>query len=165
MHSPVPRHPRPYDNTVMMPQENPSADVTTARTTPTHRFSGPAFAALDLGTNNCRMLVGAPSGDGFRVLDSFSRIVRLGEGLHHTGALSQPTPLGGGVLERSRDRVDAAGGPGLQPDRRGAAAGPALNATQITQVSIGNSSRNIRPETFRPILRFIVILGSIIFDY
>jgi exopolyphosphatase/guanosine-5'-triphosphate,3'-diphosphate pyrophosphatase len=48
----------------------------------------PAFAALDLGTNNCRMLVGAPSGDGFRVLDSFSRIVRLGEGLHRTGRLS-----------------------------------------------------------------------------
>jgi exopolyphosphatase/guanosine-5'-triphosphate,3'-diphosphate pyrophosphatase len=49
----------------------------------------PAFAALDLGTNNCRMLVGVPSGDGFRVLDSFSRIVRLGEGLHQTGRLSQ----------------------------------------------------------------------------
>ena len=49
------------------------------------RFAGPAFAALDLGTNNCRMLVAAPSGDGFRVLDSFSRIVRLGEGLHRTG--------------------------------------------------------------------------------
>ncbi len=52
------------------------------------RFAGPTFAALDLGTNNCRMLVGAPSGDGFRVLDSFSRIVRLGEGLHHTGRLA-----------------------------------------------------------------------------
>jgi exopolyphosphatase / guanosine-5'-triphosphate,3'-diphosphate pyrophosphatase len=52
------------------------------------RFPGPAFAALDLGTNNCRMLVAAPSGDGFRVLDSFSRIVRLGEGLHSTGRLS-----------------------------------------------------------------------------
>ena len=47
-----------------------------------------AFAALDLGTNNCRLLVGAPVSDGFRVLDSFSRIVRLGEGLHETGALS-----------------------------------------------------------------------------
>jgi exopolyphosphatase / guanosine-5'-triphosphate,3'-diphosphate pyrophosphatase len=52
------------------------------------RFFGPAFAALDLGTNNCRMLVAAPAGDGFRVLDSFSRIVRLGEGLHQTGLLS-----------------------------------------------------------------------------
>jgi len=53
------------------------------------RFPGPAFAALDLGTNNCRLLVAAPAGEGFRVLDSFSRIVRLGEGLHHTGRLSQ----------------------------------------------------------------------------
>ncbi|HTH48347.1 MAG TPA: Ppx/GppA phosphatase family protein, partial [Candidatus Limnocylindria bacterium] len=35
------------------------------------------------------MLVGAPAGDGFRVLDSFSRIVRLGEGLDHPGRLSQ----------------------------------------------------------------------------
>jgi exopolyphosphatase/guanosine-5'-triphosphate,3'-diphosphate pyrophosphatase len=49
----------------------------------------PAFAALDLGTNNCRLLVGAPSGDGFRVIDSFSRIVRLGEGLQHSGRLSE----------------------------------------------------------------------------
>ncbi len=47
-----------------------------------------AFAALDLGTNNCRLLVGTPASDGFRVIDSFSRIVRLGEGLHHSGALS-----------------------------------------------------------------------------
>jgi exopolyphosphatase / guanosine-5'-triphosphate,3'-diphosphate pyrophosphatase len=53
------------------------------------RVAPPAFAALDLGTNNCRMLVGSPAGGGFRVLDSFSRIVRLGEGLHHTGRLSQ----------------------------------------------------------------------------
>ncbi len=48
----------------------------------------PAFAALDLGTNNCRLLIGAPDGGGFRVLDSFSRIVRLGEGLQSTGMLS-----------------------------------------------------------------------------
>jgi exopolyphosphatase/guanosine-5'-triphosphate,3'-diphosphate pyrophosphatase len=48
----------------------------------------PVFAALDLGTNNCRLLVGARLGDGFRVLDSFSRIVRLGEGLQVTGQLS-----------------------------------------------------------------------------
>src|SRR5579872_4906405 len=53
-----------------------------------HRFNGAAFGALDLGTNNCRLLIGAPVGDGFRVLDSFSRIVRLGEGLHVTGRLS-----------------------------------------------------------------------------
>ena len=54
------------------------------------RFAGQAFAALDLGTNNCRMLVATPTGEGFRVIDSFSRIVRLGEGLHHTGRLSPP---------------------------------------------------------------------------
>lgn len=52
---------------------------------------GPAYAALDLGTNNCRLLVGAPAGGGgFRVVDSFSRIVRLGEGLAATGRLSEP---------------------------------------------------------------------------
>jgi exopolyphosphatase / guanosine-5'-triphosphate,3'-diphosphate pyrophosphatase len=54
-----------------------------------HRPAGPAYAALDLGTNNCRMLIGAPCGDGFRVLDSFSRIVRLGEGLQASGLLSE----------------------------------------------------------------------------
>ena len=48
----------------------------------------PAFAALDLGTNNCRLLVACPTGQGFRVLDSFSRIVRLGEGLQQSGRLS-----------------------------------------------------------------------------
>ncbi len=46
------------------------------------------FAALDLGTNNCRLLVARPAGAGFRVVDAFSRIVRLGEGLDATGALS-----------------------------------------------------------------------------
>ena len=48
-----------------------------------------AYAALDLGTNNCRLLVGAPAHAGFRVVDSFSRIVRLGEGLAATGRLSE----------------------------------------------------------------------------
>ncbi|MEO3429607.1 Ppx/GppA phosphatase family protein [Pelagibius sp. CAU 1746] len=48
------------------------------------------YAALDLGTNNCRLLVAKPSGDGFRVVDAFSRIVRLGEGLAASGRLSGP---------------------------------------------------------------------------
>ncbi len=52
------------------------------------RAGAGGFAAIDLGTNNCRLLVGLPSGDGFRVIDSFSRIVRLGEGLHRHGRLS-----------------------------------------------------------------------------
>ena len=46
------------------------------------------YAALDLGTNNCRLLIARPSYDGFRVVDAFSRIVRLGEGLAITGRLS-----------------------------------------------------------------------------
>jgi exopolyphosphatase / guanosine-5'-triphosphate,3'-diphosphate pyrophosphatase len=41
----------------------------------------PTYAALDLGTNNCRLLIARPTADGFRVVDAFSRIIRLGEGL------------------------------------------------------------------------------------
>ncbi len=49
----------------------------------------PAYAALDLGTNNCRLLIARPSGDGFQVVDSFSRIIRLGEGLAASGEISE----------------------------------------------------------------------------
>lgn len=49
---------------------------------------GAIYGALDLGTNNCRLLVAHPTRDGFRVVDSFSRIVRLGEGLAASGALN-----------------------------------------------------------------------------
>ncbi len=47
------------------------------------------IAALDLGTNNCRLLVAEPLEDGFEVVDSFSRITRLGEGLALTGRLGE----------------------------------------------------------------------------
>lgn len=47
------------------------------------------LAALDLGTNNCRLLVAEPTRDGFEVVDSFSRITRLGEGLVATGRLHE----------------------------------------------------------------------------
>jgi len=50
--------------------------------------AGPSYAALDLGTNNCRLLMASAAPGGFRVVDSFSRIVRLGEGLVSTGRLS-----------------------------------------------------------------------------
>jgi exopolyphosphatase/guanosine-5'-triphosphate,3'-diphosphate pyrophosphatase len=50
--------------------------------------SEPVFAALDLGTNNCRLLVARPSGVSFRVIDAFSRIVRLGDRLAQTGELT-----------------------------------------------------------------------------
>ena len=47
-----------------------------------------AYAALDLGTNNCRLLIARPGHGGFQVIDAFSRVVRLGEGLMQTGELS-----------------------------------------------------------------------------
>ena len=47
------------------------------------------MAVLDLGTHNCRLLIARPLGrDGFRVVDSFSRIVRLGEGVAATGLIA-----------------------------------------------------------------------------
>ncbi|CAN7388492.1 Ppx/GppA family phosphatase [Phenylobacterium sp. LjRoot164] len=48
----------------------------------------PCYGALDLGTNNCRLLIATPMGRGFRVVEAYSRIVRLGEGLSQTGRLS-----------------------------------------------------------------------------
>ena len=68
------------------------------------QFSGPAggkppiprrghhrdiYGALDLGTNNCRLLIARPTEEGFTVVDAFSRIVRLGEGLTQSGKLTQ----------------------------------------------------------------------------
>jgi exopolyphosphatase / guanosine-5'-triphosphate,3'-diphosphate pyrophosphatase len=47
------------------------------------------YAALDLGTNNCRLLIACPCGDSFRVVDSFSHIIRLGEGISATGNISE----------------------------------------------------------------------------
>src|SRR5947199_6473474 len=47
------------------------------------------YGAIDLGTNNCRLLIARPSEGGFTVIDAFSRIVRLGEGLSRTNELSQ----------------------------------------------------------------------------
>ena len=46
------------------------------------------YAAIDLGTNNCRLLIVEPQGNSFKVIDSFSRIVRLGEGLESSNKLS-----------------------------------------------------------------------------
>ncbi len=49
----------------------------------------PLYGALDLGTNNCRLLLAKPSDDGFRVVEAFSRVTRLGEGLANCGHLSE----------------------------------------------------------------------------
>ena len=64
-----------------------------AKRTPAPGQKGPrggrqAYAALDLGTNNCRLLIARPSGQDFTVIDAFSRVVRLGEGLALSGRLS-----------------------------------------------------------------------------
>ncbi len=53
-----------------------------------HPNGGNLYAALDLGTNNCRLLVAEPNRSGFHVVDAFSRIVRLGEGMSASGRLS-----------------------------------------------------------------------------
>lgn len=47
------------------------------------------YAAIDLGTHNCRLLIARPARRGFRVVGAFSRSVRLGEGLDATGRLSE----------------------------------------------------------------------------
>jgi exopolyphosphatase/guanosine-5'-triphosphate,3'-diphosphate pyrophosphatase len=54
-----------------------------------HDPGGQVYAALDLGTNNCRLLVARPTGEGFRVVDAFSRIIRLGEGISASGLLGE----------------------------------------------------------------------------
>lgn len=54
-----------------------------------HDGCAPVYGALDLGTNNCRLLVARPSRRGFQVIDAFSRIIRLGEGVSQTGRLSE----------------------------------------------------------------------------
>lgn len=69
-----------------MPREDASA---TRKSRPRRRGTHePLYAAVDLGTNNCRLLIARRDGETFRVVDSYSQIVRLGEGLLATGRLS-----------------------------------------------------------------------------
>jgi exopolyphosphatase / guanosine-5'-triphosphate,3'-diphosphate pyrophosphatase len=64
------------------------------------------YAALDLGTNNCRLLIARPSGNSFRVIDAFSRIIRLGEGVSATGRLSEAAIARAvGALAICRDKM------------------------------------------------------------
>ncbi|MEA3016268.1 MAG: exopolyphosphatase / guanosine-5-triphosphate,3-diphosphate pyrophosphatase [Sphingomonadales bacterium] len=62
---------------------------------PQRRFSRHTYGALDLGTNNCRLLIARPAETGFVVIDAFSRVVRLGEGLGTSGRISD------GAIERA----------------------------------------------------------------
>jgi exopolyphosphatase/guanosine-5'-triphosphate,3'-diphosphate pyrophosphatase len=65
---------------------------------------GDVYAALDLGTNNCRLLVARATDQGFRVIDAFSRIVRLGEGVRASGRLSDA------AMERTLDALKICAG-------------------------------------------------------
>jgi len=92
------QHSRPSPSSVSRaahgrPRRAASADTTTIRQDISRdkpRWnSRNSYAAIDLGTNNCRLLIAKPSADGFVVVDAFSRVVRLGEGLAATGTLSE----------------------------------------------------------------------------
>ncbi len=63
------------------------------------RNNAPLYAALDLGTNNCRLLIARPEDRGFRVVDAYSRIVRLGEGVGSNRMLSDA------AMERAIDAL------------------------------------------------------------
>ena len=66
----------------------------------------PVCAALDLGTNNCRLLIATPHASGFHIVDSFSRIVRLGEGASQTGRLGEAAmERAMGALRVCADRI------------------------------------------------------------
>jgi len=71
-------------------RRKPAAGGHHARKPPVSREQPPGglYGALDLGTNNCRLLIATPTQNGFSVVDAFSRIVRLGERLAQTGRLS-----------------------------------------------------------------------------
>jgi exopolyphosphatase/guanosine-5'-triphosphate,3'-diphosphate pyrophosphatase len=68
------------------------------------------YAALDLGTNNCRLLIARPTADGFRVVDAFSRIIRLGEGVAASRRISEPAiKRAVEALQVCRDKMRARG--------------------------------------------------------
>lgn len=87
--SPPSSRPAPPPKTPGEQVRGPAARADKARVPSRQRGRGGAIAALDLGTNNCRLLVARPAGDAFNVIDAFSRVVRLGEGLSETGGLTE----------------------------------------------------------------------------
>src|SRR5438552_15389873 len=71
-----------------LPRDLPSQTAATADSPARRWVPRHTYGAIDLGTNNCRLLIARPTEDGFTVIDAFSRIVRLGEGLSQSGSLS-----------------------------------------------------------------------------
>jgi len=98
-----------------------------------------AYAALDLGTNNCRLLVAHPRPRGFKVIGAFSRIIRLGEGVSISGRLSEP------AIERTLDALHACANKmrALNVERSG------LIATEACRVAINAPEflRRVQQET------------------
>ena len=92
------------------------------------------YAALDLGTNNCRMLVARRCGDGFRVIDAFSRVTRLGEGLAHTGKLSEA------AMDRTLDALEAC----AEKMRRNRAGRARLVATEACRRAVNGTEFTAR---------------------
>jgi len=78
---------------------NNATRASDAKKAPSNRRRAPLYAALDLGTNNCRLLIVKREKSGFRVVDGFTRIVRLGEGLSKTGVLNDA------AMERTYDAL------------------------------------------------------------
>lgn len=77
--APGPAEELPQDLSGAMPAATPAR-----RWVPRH-----TYGAIDLGTNNCRLLIARPTEEGFTVIDAFSRVVRLGEGMATSGKLSE----------------------------------------------------------------------------
>ncbi|WP_417808044.1 Ppx/GppA phosphatase family protein [Thioclava sp.] len=72
--------------------------------------AGELYAALDLGTNSCRMLIARPMGAQFQVVDSFSKAVQLGQGLETYGRLSRNSMARTvQALQICRRKIDAHG--------------------------------------------------------
>ena len=80
----APQAPAPEPALIGPPAPPSSPDLPPRRWTPRH-----TYGAIDLGTNNCRLLIARPTDEGFTVIDAFSRVVRMGEGMATSGKLSE----------------------------------------------------------------------------
>ena len=106
------------------------------------------YAALDLGTNNCRLLVAHPTRDSFRVVDAFSRIVRLGEGLGRTrrladAAMDRADRRAPGL--RDEARASRPGAHAADRDRGGARGRERRRVSCARQAGVRPLARNHRP--------------------
>lgn len=85
----APERPRGEDAIQQTVEPAPAGTRSPETSAPQASGSAPLYAALDLGTNSCRMLIAQPRGSQFQVVDSFSKTVQLGVGLEASGRLSR----------------------------------------------------------------------------